>query len=662
MDITLELDSRYHERQEEKTHHQKKNPEASKSNSSSSIQKKEKTFQKRDKPHSSLLNKDFKLMNSEKERIIKESLCTYCGGKHSLDSCFQRPQNKLTQLSGKFHSPGKAWWSFLHSQGLNGTFSVIDTSKGEDLILGFGFLNRFNPSIDWRQGLITFNADHKDCYDPSKSISNDFFSAKSCAALVGDSRTPSFPSSVHIPSLNSHMSLMSSRDDILKEIQDFGEDNSIYSLHLFFGNMELPPSSYHDSLEDKFSIGNLQETSGLSNHSLALQISTTVSSRIIERRLLPLNEAALTQFNELKEAFTKAPILSHFDPSLPTIVETNALDYALGAILRQVSDSGKHPIAFDSCTRIPAKLSYDIYDQELLGMVWALKHWRAFLLSLSSLFEVLIDHSSLQYFMESKVLTRRQAHWAEFFLNLISLSLTALDALSCWENVYLERGEDFISNNPMNFQQLIKQDEVQPLRFFAVKVDCLSNLIESIQKELWQDPQYKSIIQELGKGKLYQDYSLDSSSQLLFFKDWVVVPKDPKIKLSILQKRHDSPLAGHPVQEKTLKLFKQDFHWSGMTQYIKDYVSSRQECSRNKNIHHKKFGLLKSLPVPNVPWMCLSMDFITQLPLSDSFDPIFVIVDKFSKMAVFIPTISSITPLDVAHVLIKNIFSKHDLP
>ncbi|MBW0586950.1 hypothetical protein O181_126665 [Austropuccinia psidii MF-1] len=102
-DITLELDTRYHERQNEKSHHQGKKLEASKSNSShpqnfsSSSQKKKKNFQKRDKPHYSLLNKDSKLMNSEKERIIKEDLCAYCGGKHSLESCFKRPQSKLTQ-------------------------------------------------------------------------------------------------------------------------------------------------------------------------------------------------------------------------------------------------------------------------------------------------------------------------------------------------------------------------------------------------------------------------------------------------------------------------------------------------------------------------------------------------------------------------------------
>ncbi|MBW0507058.1 hypothetical protein O181_046773 [Austropuccinia psidii MF-1] len=101
-----------------------------------------------------------------------------------------------------------------------------------------------------KQGLITFNADHKDYYDPYKSFSNDFSSAKSCAALVCDSRTPSFSTSVHIPSLNSHKSLISSRDEFFKETQDVGEDNSVSSLHLFFGNMDLPPSLYHDSMEE----------------------------------------------------------------------------------------------------------------------------------------------------------------------------------------------------------------------------------------------------------------------------------------------------------------------------------------------------------------------------------------------------------------------------
>ncbi|MBW0570779.1 hypothetical protein O181_110494 [Austropuccinia psidii MF-1] len=166
-------------------------------------------------------------------------------------------------------------------------------------------------------------------------------------------------------------------------------------------------------------------------------------------------------------------------------LKTNASNYALGAVLSQISGSGKHPISLKSRKRIPEELKYEIHDKELLGIVWALKRWRAFLLSLSSPFEVLTNHSSLQYFMSSKVLTWREARWAEF-LSEFHFSITYCpgclatlpDALSLWDNVYPERGEDFISKNPMSFQQLIKQDEVHPSRYFAVKVESFSKLID----------------------------------------------------------------------------------------------------------------------------------------------------------------------------------------
>ncbi|MBW0561053.1 hypothetical protein O181_100768, partial [Austropuccinia psidii MF-1] len=171
-----------------------------------------------------------------------------------------------------------------------------------------------------------------------------------------------------------------------------------------------------------------------------------------ERFLFSPIQEALRQFHQLKEAFSIAPIHSHFDPSLPTIVETDASDYALGAILSQISHSGKHPIEFDSRKLLPAELNYEIHDKEPLGIVWALKRWRAFLLSLSSSFEVLTNHSSLQYFMSSKILTRRQACWAEF-LSEFHFSITYRpghlatlpDALSHWDDIYPERAEDFIS-------------------------------------------------------------------------------------------------------------------------------------------------------------------------------------------------------------------------
>ncbi|MBW0514359.1 hypothetical protein O181_054074 [Austropuccinia psidii MF-1] len=163
-----------------------------------------------------------------------------------------------------------------------------------------------------------------------------------------------------------------------------------------------------------------------------------------------LNEEALSHFPQHKEDFTTAPVTSHFNPSPPTMVKTDASAYALGAVLSQVSDSAKHPIAFDSRKLIPAKLNYEIHHKELLGIVWALNCWRAFLLSLFSPFEVLTDHSSIQYFMSSNILTHHQACWAEFpseFHCSITYCPGCLaplpDAFSRWDNVYLERRGGF---------------------------------------------------------------------------------------------------------------------------------------------------------------------------------------------------------------------------
>ncbi|MBW0494379.1 hypothetical protein O181_034094 [Austropuccinia psidii MF-1] len=230
---------------------------------------------------------------------------------------------------------------------------------------------------------------------------------------------------------------------------------------------------------NKSSIGLSPRTSKLFNCFLALPIFIIVSLKITQKITAPtsllkkhspfiFNEEACGQFQILKEAFTTSPILSHFNPSLPTIVETDASDYALGAVLSQVNDSGKHTIEFDSRKLLPAELNYEINDKELLGIVWALKRWRAFLLSLSNSFEVLTDHSSLQYFMSSKVLTCGQACWAEF-LSEFHFTITYRpgrlatlpDALSRQDNMYPKKGVDFISKNPQNFNQVIKQDGIQ---------------------------------------------------------------------------------------------------------------------------------------------------------------------------------------------------------
>ncbi|MBW0507077.1 hypothetical protein O181_046792 [Austropuccinia psidii MF-1] len=122
-----------------------------------------------------------------------------------------------------------------------------------------------------------------------------------------------------------------------------------------------------------------------------------------------------------------------------------------------------------------------------------------------------------------------------------------------------------------------------------------SDLVYQVQKQVWKDNDYKEVLKRLARGESVPDYSLETQATLLFFTERVVFPSNQEIQLDIPQQRHNSPLAGHPGHEKTLNLIKSDLYWSGMNQIIKYYASSFHKCSRKKNIHNKKFGLIKPL-------------------------------------------------------------------
>ncbi|MBW0529270.1 hypothetical protein O181_068985 [Austropuccinia psidii MF-1] len=395
--------------------------------------------------------------------------------------------------------------------------------------------------------------------------------------------------------------------------------------------MDLPPSSYHDSLEDFWDkeeepeeIETVMKVVPSDYHQYL-----DVFSKLKAEKLPPHH--ACDHHIELEGSLPPVEVIYSLSNQESDTLRAYISENVEKVFIRQSSSSTSEPMLFVEKKDVGLPLCVEYH--KLNSVTWKNKYPVSPMNQLLNVFNVsyilsnidlrgaynllrikegdehLTDfrtkYGSYEYLVMPFGLTNASAS----FQNLVN------DILQYLLDVYVEIGENFISKNQMSFQQLIKQDEVQPPRYFAVKVESFSNLIDSIQKSL-----------------------------------------------CILQKRYDSPLAGHPGQQKTLKLVKRDFHWSGMTQFVKDYVSSCQQCSRNKNIHHKKFGLLKPLPIPNGCLICLSMELITQLPLSNSFYLILVIVDRFSKMEIFIPTMSSITSLDLDHLFIKKIYSKHGLP
>jgi hypothetical protein len=119
-------------------------------------------------------------------------------------------------------------------------------------------------------------------------------------------------------------------------------------------------------------------------------------------------------FRKRKRAFTGAPILQHFDPAKPIILQTDASGFAIAGILNQYDGFGTlRPVNFYSRKCSPAEQNYDTYDRELLAIVETMKQWQHYLEVANHKDLIQCDHKNLEYFQTSKVLSRRQARWAE---------------------------------------------------------------------------------------------------------------------------------------------------------------------------------------------------------------------------------------------------------
>jgi transposase InsO family protein len=149
---------------------------------------------------------------------------------------------------------------------------------------------------------------------------------------------------------------------------------------------------------------------------------------------------------------------------------------------------------------------------------------------------------------------------------------------------------------------------------------------------------------------------------LILHRGRIFVPDNDDVQLRILRTRHDHPLAGHPGIAKTVEIIRRDFYWPKMRKFVDRYVSHCQECVRNKAHRHKPYGLLKPLPIAERPWSSISIDYIEQLPISNGHDSILVIVDRLTKMAIFVPAKTTDRAPDLAKQFLQHVVSKHGVP
>ncbi|CAN6712632.1 unnamed protein product [Malus baccata var. baccata] len=141
------------------------------------------------------------------------------------------------------------------------------------------------------------------------------------------------------------------------------------------------------------------------------------------------------------------------------------------------------------------------------------------------------------------------------------------------------------------------------------------------------------------------------------------VPNNEELKKEILDEAHCSAYAMHPGGTKMYHTIRPFYYWPGMKREIADYVSRCIICQQVKAERKKPFGRMQPLPVPQWKWENITMDFVYKLPRTrNGFDGIWVIVDRLTKSAHFIPVREKYPLNKLAKLFITKIVKYHGVP
>lgn len=382
--------------------------------------------------------------------------------------------------------------------------------------------------------------------------------------------------------------------------------------------------------------------------------------------LLIWNEDCEKAFKELKKKLTIAPVLTIPSGGGGLVIYSDASLQGLGCVLMQ---NGK-VVAYASTQLKVHERNYPTHDLELAAVVFTLKVCRHYLYG--EKFELFSDHKSLKYLFSQKELNMRQRRWME----LIKDYDFTLEYHPGKANVVadaLSRKPRGVVASVMAYEwkmlEMASEIDLKPTTVggdvFLGSMTVQPSLISKVIQEQAQDVGMRAKMVELTIEPTFiglSEWTIGNDGGLRY-RGKLCVPESKNLKREIMDEAHRSKYTVQSGSTKMYKDLRRQFWWIAMKREVGQYVTKCLTCQRVKAEHQRPSGLLKPLSIPIWKWENIAMDFVVGLPKTkQGHDAIWVIVDRLTKSAHFLPVSMKYSVDTLSKLYIREVVKLRGIP